>query len=531
MTYKILKLYINTLSKLRFRQVYYRVYYFFRNKINENRYHKTLNKTIYPLVWKNHIFYNNCYLGENHFTFLNLSHLFKERINWNFLKKGKLWAYNLNYFDFLNQKKITKKDGILLIDNFVKHDKNLSEGMEAYPISLRGINWIKFLSFHQIENQNINQKLYDDYQYLIKNLEYHISANHLLENAFSLLFAAYYFKEDAIYTKAKELLIEELNEQILTDGGHYERSPMYHQIIFHRLLDCVQLVKNNKWKNDNLQSILLSKSQLMYSWLSKVTFDNGNIPMIKDSAHGIAASSKELFDYAVSLGVNKLNRQLLDSGYRKYITAFYEFFIDVGSITPAYQSGHAHADAFSFELYVKNKPLIVDTGISTYEKNELRQKERGTAAHNTVMIANENQSQIWSGFRVANRAKVVLVDESEDSIEAYHNGYKQFGVIHNRKVFFKKNQIKIKDSISKKIDKEQVAFIHFHPSIVNIVVENKTVKLIDQGINIVLKGADNIKIETYQFANGFNERLEAFKINTYFSEFLETHIDLSKSII
>ena len=69
--------------------------------------------------------------------------------------------------------------------------------------------------------------------------------NHLLENAFSLLFGAYYFQDEKLYTKSYDLLISELNEQVLKDGAHFELSPMYHQIILSRLLDSIQLIKLN----------------------------------------------------------------------------------------------------------------------------------------------------------------------------------------------------------------------------------------------------------------------------------------------
>ena len=52
------------------------------------------------------------------------------------------------------------------------------------------------------------------------------------------------------YKKAVEILREELEEQILNDGGHFELSPMYHQIMLFRVLDCINLIENNlKWIN------------------------------------------------------------------------------------------------------------------------------------------------------------------------------------------------------------------------------------------------------------------------------------------
>ncbi len=62
--------------------------------------------------------------------------------------------------------------------------------------------------------------------------------NHLLEDAYSLFIAALYFKDDKFYRKSKKMLWQELKEQILPDGAHYEQSPMYHCILLDRLLDC-----------------------------------------------------------------------------------------------------------------------------------------------------------------------------------------------------------------------------------------------------------------------------------------------------
>ena len=44
------------------------------------------------------------YLGDNTFQFLNLQKSFGEQVDWEFVEFGRLWGYNLNYFEFLNQK-------------------------------------------------------------------------------------------------------------------------------------------------------------------------------------------------------------------------------------------------------------------------------------------------------------------------------------------------------------------------------------------------------------------------------------------
>ena len=128
--------------------------------------------------------------------------------------------------------------------------------------------------------------------------------------------------------------------------------------------------------------------------------------MVNDSTFNVAPNSKELFIYAKSLGIENLNNSLSDSGYRKIRTNNYELFIDVGKIGPSYQPGHGHSDTFNFDLIRNGKPFFVDTGVSTYEKNEKRQLERSTHSHNTVIIGNDEQTEIWGGFRVARRANV-----------------------------------------------------------------------------------------------------------------------------
>src|SRR5699024_9499842 len=129
----------------------------------------------------------------------NQPHTFRDSIDWNYNKYGKLWAYNLNYFDYLQQSDITKEQGLELIHDFIDQIEDNREGLEPYPISLRGINWIVFLSRHGVEDAGIDASLYAQYQILLDNLEYHVDGNHLLENGCSLLFGACYFQDDQLW--------------------------------------------------------------------------------------------------------------------------------------------------------------------------------------------------------------------------------------------------------------------------------------------------------------------------------------------
>ena len=398
-----------------------------------------------------------------------------------------------------------------MIEDFISKREDLKDGLEPYPLSLRGINWIKFLSQKKINDQDINTVLYQDYLRLSANLEYHLLANHLLENGFSLLFGAYYFQDEKIYAKAKEIVTTQLKEQILQDGAHYELSPMYHQIILHRVLDCLNLVQNNNWKNGGLKSLLKATAEKMLAWLKNITYKNGQIPYLNDAALGIAPSSAELVEYAHSLGLNIPKLKLKDSGYRKFDFIDLEVVMDVGQIAPSYQPGHSHADNLQFVFNYKDKPILVDTGISTYEKNARRQVERSTSSHNTVTINDQNSSNVWDGFRVAERATTTILKETETLLEASHDGFRKLGLIHKRIFILAEKGLKIQDVIEGRgKDYQAFGYLHFHPDVALELLEGQL--KIDNNLKLEIAGAETIELAAYDFAEGYNTLKKAMRL-------------------
>jgi hypothetical protein len=496
---------IHTIRFLKFKQIYFRIFYLIRKKcykVLKFKYPLTINSVSHSLFLPPSIILPKSY-NNQHFQFLNLAKEFKGDINWDYIGYGKLWTYNLNYFEYLQQEELKMADGIDLIHNFIKAMPDIKIGLMPFPISLRGINWIKFLSKHEVRSQTIDDALYAQYFVLLDNIEYHILGNHLLENGFSLLFGAYYFREDKFYVKAREILLEELEEQVLEDGAHFELSPMYHQLMLFRVLDCINLVKNSPWKHQELLTLLTQKAEIMLGWLDTMSYTNGEIPLFNDSAKGIAPTTQELFEYAQRLNIAIMRETLSESGYRKRRSENYECVVDVGDIGPDYIPGHAHSDTFNFELYVENQPVIVDTGISTYENNEERTLERSTISHNTVEIDGQNQTEVWGGFRVAQRAKIIDLIETEQTIEATHDGYKRLGCLHTRKWHFFKNKIEVLDTITGETSKSAIAYLHFHPNIKLEIIDNV---LFGSLVEIHFKNIENLSLTSYNYSNIFNQK-------------------------
>ena len=119
MTISKLKLLINTIKYLKLKQIRYRLHYLLRNKFSKKEYSFDFKEEVIPLKWVKYYTYTNSYLQKNTFQFLNIKHQFDKKIDWNYNEFGKLWTYNLNYFDYLNQANITKEEGLNLINSFI----------------------------------------------------------------------------------------------------------------------------------------------------------------------------------------------------------------------------------------------------------------------------------------------------------------------------------------------------------------------------------------------------------------------------
>jgi uncharacterized heparinase superfamily protein len=129
---------------------------------------------------------------------------------------------------------------------------------------------------------------------------------------------------------------------------------------------------------------------------------------------------------------------------------------DIGNIGPDYLPGHAHADTLSFELAINGDRLIVNSGTSVYGDSHERLRQRGTSAHSTIEIDNQNSSEVWSGFRVARRARSFNIQMNSSEVinklinfSASHDGYKRLNsaAIHNRNWSLNDNEWIINDTI------------------------------------------------------------------------------------
>ena len=419
-----------------------------------------------------------CMVAEDTFVFLNESRSITSRASWNDTAVEKLWLYNLHYFDDLNADgAVTRREWHRrLIERWIEENPpGYGNGWEPYPSSLRIVNWIKWtLSGGELSPRAI-ASLAVQIRFLCNRLEFHLLGNHLLANAKALIFAGAFFGQEegeGWLAKGLAILRREIPEQILADGGHFERSPMYHDIILEDFLDI-----ENIGKAYGLGTIIKAETiGKMRVWLAAMCHPDGELAFFNDTAFGIAASLSKLNEYAEQLKF-PVQKALLDgvlslaaSGYIRLQKREAVLLVDAAPIGPSYLPGHAHADTLSFELSLFGHRLMVNSGTSCYGSGLERQRQRGTAAHNTLMIDGQDSSEVWGGFRVARRAEVKSLEITETDgvscVRASHDGYRRLSGrnLYLRSWVLNDESLVIEDDVIGVFNRAEIRF-YLHPEV------------------------------------------------------------------
>ncbi len=480
---------VRTVRFLKPKQIFFRIFYSFpalaprRGRI----------PGVGSIELKETLVKNASYSSEfKSFDFLGETHALQD-VGWLDGTVSLLWRYNQHYFDDLNSCGADSRfDGhVELINLWIDEDFTVrSTALAPYPTSIRLVNWVKWLSRNNFQDQKINHSMVFQVRFLMKRIEYHILGNHILTNAKALIFVGSYFtgsEADGWLFKGCSILARELPRQILSDGGHYELSPMYHAIIVEDSLDLINLLESNKHRFRDLSpvdatlSLLRLKMPKQLQWLVSMTHPDGGEAFFNDTTFGIAQKTEKLLQYANSLGFSEIktnqdgpdNSTHLDaSGYFRVSKGAWTLFMDAAEVGPTFLPAHGHADCLSLECSFGEQRILVNSGISTYGESPERLRQRSSSAHNTVVLNSRNSSEVWGGFRVGRRAhpfvtKAQLDNNSDASvIEAFHDGYRFLSrsTVHIRQVECTQAYLMVRDEVTGS-PSDAVAHYHFHPAV------------------------------------------------------------------
>ncbi|WP_302138689.1 heparinase II/III family protein [Halomonas alkalicola] len=442
--------------------------------------------------------------GKWTFAFLGERGELARAEDWNHPGKSKLWLYNLHYLDDLCAHGAEDRDAQhrALVARWIDENPPLAgNGWEPYTLSLRLVNLVKWLSTKAWQGSEPIpdpwlSSLARQSQALSAQREYHILANHLFANGKALTFAGAFLEgKDAVrwLRQGLKILDAEIPEQFLMDGGHFERSPMYHATLMWDLADLIHLAecsgiavlrdRARGWRQALAQGL---------DWLEMMTHPDGQVGFFNDAAFGIAPTLADLQSYVDCLSIQPLaetlrmvarqggDYRLRHAAASGYVSVVWEerskALLDVAPVGPDYQPGHAHADTLSFELSLFGQRVLVNSGISQYGEDAERHRQRSTAAHNTVVVDGVNSSEVWAGFRVARRARPgpvgIDVQPKGLTITGSHDGYRRLPgrVTHRREWRFQEGQLVIRDRLEGGFTRAEARF-HCHPG-VSVRLEN-----------------------------------------------------------
>lgn len=403
---------------------------------------------------------------------------------WDAGTASKLWRYNLHYFADLTASGAADREEWhrrLLLRWVNENPPGCGTGWESYPTSRRIVNWVKWaLAGNELPAVCI-QSLAVQTRWLARRLERHLLGNHLLANGKALLFAGTFFDgaEAQVWRQLGARIIEaEVQEQVLPDGGHFERSPMYHALVLEDVLDLLNLAGAyaDRATMGDVPALLASRIGAMRHWLAAMSHPDGGISFFNDAAFGVAPSAEDLEAYACRLrlppapAVRAGALWLSSSGYARLSNAAVVALCDVAELGPDYLPGHAHADSLSFELSINGRRVFVNSGTSRYDVCDERLRQRGTAAHNTVTIDARDSSEVWSSFRVGRRARPHVIECGEGggvaTLRGSHDGYRHLrgSPEHERRWTLSADRLIVTDLISGP-GHEAIARFLLHPQV------------------------------------------------------------------
>ena len=474
------------------------IYKFLPSKVNlliaNSFYKKDKFKKTLGILDSKKIFSNKNLIHDKFikFDFLNDGKLLSIPFDWNSKEVCHLWRFNLHYFDWgrviiedyiskVNNENDINNLNFLINDWIDKNNPGKGDGWHSYTISLRIRNWILiFRTFPDLVNEKYINSLWQQILWLFNNREKYLGGNHWIENLISLIIGSSQFDGNyskKIFAYAIKNLKEELDKQILNDGGHIERSASYHILILDRLVE-LGLILENIYKKRPVW--LLTKIKKMREWLVAIKLNNNKYPIFNDSpdfsiniqsiinssycylnSHKIEGEGiknilskiyfKNDFLFGESVQSIKGNQliNLLDTGWIIVrLKNYFEIVFKVGDSCPKYLPAHAHSDLLSFDIFNNGVPIIAETGTSIYGENNERYYERSGSAHNIFQLApfvNKNINainwiepiEVWGNFRAARKAKIIekigkILDDGTIFMKGSNDSSNRFGAQYSR---------------------------------------------------------------------------------------------------
>ncbi|MGL4974580.1 MAG: heparinase II/III family protein, partial [Bosea sp. (in: a-proteobacteria)] len=228
-------------------------------------------------------------------------------------------------------------------------------------------------------------------------------------------------------------LSEELDRQILADGGHVSRNPA---LLIDLLLDLLPLRETCLARGLEVPRGLVMAVDRIMPHLKLFRHSDGELALFNGMGLTQADVLATLVAYDDARG--RAIEHAPYSGYDRMEAADSIAIVDTGRPPPRAHSAQAHAGTLAFEFSSNGQRLVINCGVPRAGTADMLQAARVTAAHSTLAVAERSSSRfgtVMGTRRVVAGPRDMKVAREGLLLEVSHDGYrKAFGIDHVRKL-------------------------------------------------------------------------------------------------
>lgn len=519
----------------------------------------------------------------------NVPYQFKGEIDWTKIPFGdEEWCFMLNrhkyWIDLGRAYLFTNKE--IYADTWVSQVSDWIKRNPVNDLALKGSswrrieagirceNWIKSFEYFKHSPAVTTEfmvlflnSLYDHAEYLNSSFtDFSKTSNWGILEYQGLLnvsvFMNYLSVSEQWRTDALQKLAVCAHLQVLPDGSQWEQSPMYHNEVFHCLLNVNYLAQRKSFR---LPESLVEKTKAM-AWANvKWQKPNFHQPLTGDSddtdLRGILTTAAAIFEDG---GLKSRANTTLDyENCFVFNTKEQEKYTKIPTVEPNFTSvylpnsgdmilrsnwlsaasymnillkklgsGHAHDDLLHLSLFANGRDYLIDGGRYSYVESKEREYLKSSSSHNLLAVddsTNSIYSSTWANsYNADSRNVVSIINENFDYAQADNTAYLRLTdpVLTTRRVLFLKPGLWLLfDSFTANGKHKYSQFFNF-PG--RNIIQTESGILSDSTSSALLihpiKKME-MKITDSSYSPEYNllkdsKRLEYFKVNTGFTSFI-----------
>lgn len=451
------------------------------NKIyNNEKWLKFIKNNNSLMIQNTSIIFWDFGISENNFQ--HHYHSFVQRNLENFIKTDdirileNLWGTTHDDIEFIyNLQRMYKFKEIMDVLNFSdsqklkvicswieKHPPQKGNSWMGFNCSIRLVNWVKILtslkdinSIHESRLKNIFISIYQNIEFIVKNIEHHIPGNHVIFQYFAV-WLIYFLFEDSKTEVYSKYFSDEFEAEFLESGLHFELSTHYHI----QVLQLGVYFALINYHQNKIPHKLSQKIEKAYSVMEMFLLNKNTVPLIGDNCYNFFHN--DLTEDLQNLISLKENFQFVKKDKKEIFEIKDEYIIvtknksklifDVGNIGMKQNPGHGHSDILSINFSYNGIPVFVDPGTKRYSNLIEDLELKRACSHNTVSVNGEDQSKLWGFFRWAFLPEKTKYnyrnDEKSVALEASFKGFRNIGgAIHSRLIEINDFELVILDNI------------------------------------------------------------------------------------